>query len=70
LNAAGSRIGRLLREEWSTQGKGVTGADGGLAFRGFYGSYELCIRAPGRPEIAREVRLTKSAPSAGVQLTE
>jgi GH35 family endo-1,4-beta-xylanase len=70
LNAAGSRISRLLREEWSTRGNGVSGADGCLAFRGFYGSYALGIRAPGRPEIVREVRLTKSTPTAAVHLTE
>jgi GH35 family endo-1,4-beta-xylanase len=70
LTSAGSRISRLLRDEWSTRGNGVTGADGCLAFRGFYGSYALGIRAPGRREIVEEVRLTKSAPTAAVQLTE
>jgi hypothetical protein len=70
LNPAGSRISRLLREEWSTRGNGVTGADGRLAFRGFYGSYALDVRAPGRREITQEVRLTKSAPTAAVELTE
>jgi GH35 family endo-1,4-beta-xylanase len=70
LTPAGSRIGRLLREEWSTRGNGVTGAEGRLAFRGFYGSYALGVRAPGRREIVQEVHLTKSAPTAAVQLTE
>jgi hypothetical protein len=59
-----------LREEWSTRGNGVTGADGCLAFRGFYGSYALGVRAPGRREIAQEVRLTKFTPTAAMQLTE
>jgi GH35 family endo-1,4-beta-xylanase len=70
LNAAGSRISHLLRKEWSTRGDGVTGADGCLAFRGFYGSYAVTVRAPDRREIVQEVRLTKSAPTAAVQLTE
>src|SRR5271157_1509540 len=70
LTPAGSRISRLLREEWSTRGNGATGADGRLAFRGFYGSYALGVRAPGGREIVQEVLLTKSAPSATVQLTE
>jgi len=65
LTAAGSRISRLLREEWTTRGDGVTGADGRVAFRGFYGSYEV-----GVGQIVQEVRLTKSAPSTGVRLTE
>ena len=48
----------------------MTGADGCLAFRGFYGSYALGVRASGRPEMMQEVRLTRSAPTAAVQLTE
>jgi endo-1,4-beta-xylanase len=70
LNAAGNRISRLLHEEWSTRGDGMTGADGRLAFRGFYGNYALAVRAPGGREIAQEVRLTKTAPAAAVQLSE
>jgi GH35 family endo-1,4-beta-xylanase len=65
LTAAGSRISRLLREEWTTRGDGVTGADGRVAFRGFYGSYEV-----GVGQIVQEVRLTKPAPDATVQLAE
>ncbi len=68
LTAAGKRISRLLREEWSTSGSGVTGGDGRIAFHGFYGSYALDVRAPGRREMAQEVRLTKSGPRAAVQL--
>jgi len=70
LTAAGSRISRLLREEWTTRGNAVTGADGRLAFRGFYGSYEVGVRGAGRGEIVQEVRLTKSAPVGALQLTE
>ncbi len=69
LNAAGIRISHILREEWTTRGDGVTGADGRLAFRGFYGNYEVVVRALGR-EAVREVRLTKSAPSAAVELAD
>jgi hypothetical protein len=69
LNAAGTRISRLLRDEWSTRGNGVTGADGCLVFRGFYGNYALAVRAPGRREIVQEVRLTKSAPAAVVRVS-
>jgi GH35 family endo-1,4-beta-xylanase len=68
LTAAGSRISHLLREEWWTRGNGVTGADGCLAFRGFYGSYALSVRAPDGRETVQEVRLTKSAPAAAVKL--
>ncbi|HEY1204843.1 MAG: hypothetical protein ABSH46_15685 [Bryobacteraceae bacterium] len=51
-------------------GQPVTGADGCLAFRGFYGSYEVRVRGAGGREIVREVRLTKSGPAGAVQLTE
>jgi hypothetical protein len=62
LTAAGSRISRPLREEWSTQGDGVTGADGRVAFRGFYGSYEVgcAVRAA-----ARSCRKSRR-PAAGI----
>ena len=70
LTAAGSRISHLLREEWSTRGNAVTGADGRLAYRGFYGSYEVGVSAPGRPAMVQEVRLTKSAPAAAVRVAE
>jgi hypothetical protein len=53
-----------------TRGNAVTGADGRLAFRGFYGSYELGIRGAGGGEVVQEVRLTKSAPMGAVQFTE
>jgi GH35 family endo-1,4-beta-xylanase len=70
LNAAGSRISHLLRDEWSTRGDTVTGADGRLAFRGFYGTYAINVRAPGGRETVQEVRLTKPAPTAAVQIAE
>ncbi len=70
LTVAGHRISRLLREEWSTRGNAVTDADGRLAFRGFYGNYELRAAAPGGREIAQEARLTKSAPTGVVQIKD
>jgi len=70
LTAAGSRISHLLREEWTTRGNGVSGADGRFAFRGFYGSYTLRVAAPDGRETVREIPLTRSAPSATVQLAE
>jgi len=70
LTAAGSRISHLLCDEWSMRGTGVTGADGRLAFRGYYGKYTLAIRVPGRGEIAKEVDLTKTTPTGVVELAE
>lgn len=70
LTAAGSRISHLLREEWTTRGNGVSAADGRFAFRGFYGSYTLRVAAPDGRETVREIPLTRSAPSATVQLAE
>lgn len=48
----------------------MSGADGRLAFRGFYGSYEVGVRGAGGREFVQEVGLTKSGPAAGVQLSE
>jgi endo-1,4-beta-xylanase len=70
LTAAGSRISHLLREEWTTRGNGVSGADGRLVFHGFYGSYALGVAAPDGRETGRDIDLTKSAPTATVQLAE
>ncbi len=70
LTPAGSRISRLLREEWTTRGSATSGGDGRVVLRGFYGSYALKIAAPHGAGIEREVRLTQSAPTATVQLAE
>ncbi len=64
LNAAGTRISRLLGEEWTTKGIGVTNADGRLAFRGFFGTYDLTVNGVAAPG----PRLTKSAPVGLVHL--
>jgi len=69
LNAAGARISRLLREEWTTQGSATTGADGRITFRGFYGCYALEVATSDGRKIARDVRLTKAAPAAVVEPT-
>ena len=69
LNAAGKRISHLLREEWTTQGAGVTDAEGRVAFRGFFGSYEVSASSADGCEIAQEVQLTKAAPGGVVTLS-
>jgi GH35 family endo-1,4-beta-xylanase len=70
LNAAGTRISHLLREEWTTRGSATVATDGRAAFRGFYGVYTLTITLPDGRKIARDVSLTKPAPAAVVRLTE
>jgi hypothetical protein len=69
LTPAGSRINRLLGEEWTTRGNTMSGEDGRLAFRGFYGDYTLTVATPGGRQFAREAHLTRSAPMTVVQLT-
>lgn len=68
LNPAGTRISNLLREEWLTRGSNAGVRDGRLAFRGFYGKYALSITLPDGRKIEREVRLSKAAPTAVVNL--
>jgi GH35 family endo-1,4-beta-xylanase len=70
LNAAGARISRLLREEWTTQGSATTGTDGRIVFRGFYGRYALKVTTPDGRQIAPKVGLTKSAPATVVETGE
>ena len=70
LTAAGARVSRLLREEWTTRGHGVSDVDGRLAFRGYYGSYAVELAAPGGRETVQEVSLTRPAPHATVRLAE
>jgi len=70
LTPAGHRISRLLREEWTTRGNALTGADGRLSFRGFYGSYTLSILAPDGRKIVREVHLSESVPTATVETAD
>jgi endo-1,4-beta-xylanase len=68
LTPAGARISRLLREEWTTRGSATSGADGRLAFRGFYGDYTLSITAPDSCRLVRETRLTESNSTVAVQV--
>ena len=70
LTPAGSRISRLLCEEWTTRGEALTGADGRLAFRGFCGSYKFCVAAPGGREIVGEAHLSESAPTATLRIVD
>jgi endo-1,4-beta-xylanase len=70
LTPAGSRISRLLREEWVTRGNTTIGEDGRLAFRGFYGDYTVQVTTSDGREFAREARFTKSAPTVVVQTVQ
>ena len=69
LTPAGHRISHLLLEEWTTRGNAQTGADGRLAFRGFFGTYALSITLPDGHEIVRETHLSQSTPTATVTTT-
>ena len=46
LNAAGQRYEDLL-DEWTTSDSNTTDADGNVNFRGFHGTYEITLSAPG-----------------------
>jgi endo-1,4-beta-xylanase len=70
LNAAGVRISRLLREEWTTRGTTTSAADGRITFRGFFGTYALKITLPDGRQVAREIQLTKTGPKGIVQVAE
>jgi hypothetical protein len=50
------RLRDLLRKEWMTQAALVTGEDGRICFRGFFGDYVL--RFPVSPNMQQGVRFT------------
>jgi len=48
LNQAGIRYEALL-DEWTTEDSNVTDLSGNVNFRGFHGTYEITLSAPGEP---------------------
>jgi GH35 family endo-1,4-beta-xylanase len=47
INAAGQRYIDLL-DEWTTEDSNTTDSDGYVGFRGFHGTYEITLSAPGQ----------------------
>lgn len=66
-NAAGRRIGRLLREEWTTRGAAATNPQGEVLLRGFHGTYRVTVRLPDGTRREHTVELTRAAPAAVVR---
>jgi hypothetical protein len=64
VNAAGRRYQSLLAE-WTTTTNGGTGADGGFAFRGFHGSYDITVTPPGGVPTFHQITLV---PGTGTNL--
>lgn len=59
---AWERLKRLLREEWITRQSGETAPNGSFRFRGFYGRYEVLLKA--REKTRRfEIHLRKGQPN-------
>jgi len=51
LNAAGTAY-EALKNRWTTNDTNYTDTDGNVSFRGFHGSYEITLSAPGQtPEV-------------------
>jgi hypothetical protein len=70
LNAAGERLSKLLLEEWRTTATVSTNEHGVVAFRGFYGSYELeLVDEDGRAH-SGSCALTPDSKSATVRLRQ
>ncbi len=66
LNAAGIRYEALLNE-WTTSTSGFTGSSGDFDFRGFHGTYEITLSAPGQ---TTEVHTITLEPGAGAAVFE
>lgn len=56
LNAAGKRYEALLKE-WTTVQSGTTTSDGKYPFRGFHGTYEITVTAPGAAAVTKTFEL-------------
>jgi GH35 family endo-1,4-beta-xylanase len=60
LNAAGQRYQSLLAE-WTTATNGTADASGAFGFRGFHGSYDITLTAPGGQPTLRRITLDPGA---------
>lgn len=70
INPAGERISHLLRDEWTTRGATQIGADGRAHFRGFFGTYALTVTRADGTTLTREVRLSRAAPDAAIEIAQ
>jgi len=53
---------RLLREKWWTRLTAKTGDEGRVKFRGFYGTYQLTVKAPSGADRVFKFNLAKNGP--------
>ncbi|MDQ2085817.1 endo-1,4-beta-xylanase [Herbivorax sp. ANBcel31] len=56
VNEAGLRY-QSLREEWRTNESGTTNSSGNYDFRGFHGTYDITISAPGSDSVVTTIEL-------------
>ncbi|TYQ18344.1 UNVERIFIED_CONTAM: GH35 family endo-1,4-beta-xylanase [Acetivibrio alkalicellulosi] len=63
VNEAGKRY-QALRKEWTTNDLGTTNNNGAYNFRGFHGTYDVKITAPGRAPIVTTIDLEPGAGTA------
>jgi hypothetical protein len=63
-------LDKLINETWKTQLTAQTDSQGILAFRGFYGSYDITLKLPdGRVKVF-EVHVSKNEENKWVFTTE
>jgi len=53
-------LDQLINTEWKTHTSGVTDSFGEFAFRGFAGTYDITVTAPGHAPVTQSVTLTTS----------
>ena len=67
VNAAGRRFEEVMAA-WRTDVTGTTDADGRFPWRGFHGTYEVTVAAPGRAAAVETVALDPGADALGVEV--
>ncbi len=68
LTESGKRLSDMLLKEWRTTAQVKSDATGRVAFRGFYGDYEVVVRDGGGAARKGEAKLTPEALTATVKL--
>ncbi len=63
IRPQGRRYRQLVLKKWQTRERGETGADGQWTFRGFYGTYRLTVRPPGKAAVEAAAVLERGKPN-------
>ena len=61
------RLKKLIREDWHTKARGVTGKDGGFSFRGYHGTYDVQVSLDGS-RVRGTLAVSKGEPESRLKI--